>query len=90
VADGGGLENRCGGNLTVGSNPTLSARSCGNCDATTPPPGWRNSRLSTRRASQPAQDRQTPVSGLERVHPAAYVFHSAGELPSVGRTVRVR
>jgi len=22
----GGLENRCGGNLTVGSNPTLSAR----------------------------------------------------------------
>ena len=26
MADGGGLENRCGGNLTVGSNPTLSAR----------------------------------------------------------------
>jgi hypothetical protein len=25
VADGGGLENRCEGNLTVGSNPTPSA-----------------------------------------------------------------
>jgi hypothetical protein len=29
VADGDGLENHCGGNVTVGSNPTPSAHQLG-------------------------------------------------------------
>jgi hypothetical protein len=34
VADGDGLENHCGGNVTVGSNPTPSAPTSGGRDLT--------------------------------------------------------
>jgi len=38
VADGGGLENRCGSDVTVGSNPTPSALTCSFITSTLLPP----------------------------------------------------
>jgi hypothetical protein len=54
VADGDGLENHCGGNVTVGSNPTPSALDLGNSlDLRLWPPISRSALVTDRSQMQP-------------------------------------
>jgi peptidase M50B-like protein len=73
VADGDGLENHCGGNVTVGSNPTPSALTSKNVSV--------RSRWACRERTGRTQDgrmrpgqRNTQFSGIARPSPKSYIY----------------